>query len=165
MPDGRSPIRFARVDGAAIAYQTWGEGPTAVVAVPPLAQNIELAWERPEYRALFVRLGGFARVLHFDKRGTGASDRTDHMPTVDQRVEDLVAVMRAAGVDRAHLLGLSEGGPVAIALAATYPERVESLTLISSGGLGAEVSAGLRAGASPEAVYELLRRKVPGQAA
>ena len=128
----RSPIRFARVDGAAIAYQTWGTGPAEVVVVPPFAQNIELTWERPEYRALFARLGAFARVLHFDKRGTGASDRTARIPTVDQRVEDLVAVMDAAGVARGHLLGISEGGPVAIALAATYPERVESLAMFGS---------------------------------
>ena len=130
---GPSPIRFARVDGAAIAYQTWGEGPVDVVIVPPLAQNIELAWERPEYRAFFGRLGAFARVLHFDKRGTGSSDRTARMPTIDERVEDLVAVLEAAGFERAHVLGLSEGGPVAIAAAATYPERVETLTLFGSG--------------------------------
>jgi len=128
-----TPVRFARVDGVAIAWQAWGDGPASLVVVPPLAQNIELTWERPEYRALFARLGAFARVVHFDKRGTGASDRTDRMPTVDQRVEDLVAVMDAAEVGRAHVLGLSEGGPVAIALAATYPERVESLTLFGSG--------------------------------
>ena len=131
--EDRSPVRFARVDGAALAYQTWGTGPARVVVVPPLAQNIELTWERPEYRAFFARLGHFARVLHFDKRGTGASDRTGRMPTVDQRVEDVVAVMDAAGCDRAHVLGLSEGGSVAIALAATYPERVETLTLFASG--------------------------------
>jgi pimeloyl-ACP methyl ester carboxylesterase/DNA-binding SARP family transcriptional activator len=131
--EDRSPVRFARVDGAAVAYQTWGNGPAHVVAVPPLAQNIELTWERPEYQAFFARLGTFARVLHFDKRGTGASDRTDRMPTVDQRVEDIVAVMDAAGFDRAHLVGISEGGPVAIALAATYPERVETLTLYGCG--------------------------------
>jgi pimeloyl-ACP methyl ester carboxylesterase/DNA-binding SARP family transcriptional activator len=131
--EDRSPVRFARVDGAAIAYQTWGRGPARIVAVPPLAQNIELTWERPELRSFFERLGRFAHVLHFDKRGTGASDRTDRMPTVDQRVEELVAVMDAAGFDRAHLLGLSEGGPVAIALAATYPERVQSLTLAAAG--------------------------------
>jgi pimeloyl-ACP methyl ester carboxylesterase/DNA-binding SARP family transcriptional activator len=129
----RSPIRFARVDGAAIAFQTWGRGPARVVCVPPLAQNIELAWERPEYRAFFARLGHVGQLLHFDKRGTGASDRTEHMPTIDQRVEDLVAVMDAAGFERAHVLGLSEGGPVAIALAATYPDRVDSLTLLASG--------------------------------
>ena len=129
----RSPIRFARVDGAAIAYQMFGNGPTTVVTVPPMAQNIELLWERREFRSLFGRFATFARVLHFDKRGTGASDRAARMPTIDQRVEDLVAVMDAAGVGRAHLLGLSEGGPVAIALAATYPERVETLTLFGSG--------------------------------
>lgn len=127
-----SPIRFARVDGAAIAYQTWGSGSVDVVAVPPLAQNIELAWELPQYRAFFDRLGSFARMLHFDKRGTGASDRAARLPTIDQRVEDLVAVMDAAGLQRAHLLGLSEGGPVAVTLAATYPERVETLTLFGS---------------------------------
>lgn len=129
----RSPIRFARVDGVAIAYQTWGSGDVDLVVVPPLAQNIELAWERPEYQAFFGRLGSFARVLHFDKRGTGASDRTARMPTIDERVEDLRAVMDAAGVDRAHVLGISEGGPVAIALGATYPDRVESLALYGSG--------------------------------
>jgi len=132
-PEDRSPVRFARVDGAAIAYQTWGTGDVDVVVIPPFAQNIELTWERPEYRAFFARLGRFARMLHFDKRGTGASDRTEHMPTVDQRVEDIVAVMDAAGVGRAHLLGVSEGGPAAIALAATYPQRVQTLALFGSG--------------------------------
>lgn len=131
--DERSPVRFARVGGAAIAYQTFGTGPATVVCVPPFAQNIELTWERPEYRALFARLGSFAHVLHFDKRGTGASDRTERMPTVDERVEDLVAVMDAAGIERTHLLGISEGGPVAVALAATYPDRVQSLALLGSG--------------------------------
>jgi pimeloyl-ACP methyl ester carboxylesterase/DNA-binding SARP family transcriptional activator len=128
-----SPIRFARVDGVAIAYQTWGHGSVDVVAVPPYAQNIELAWELPAYRAFFARMGSFARMLHFDKRGTGASDRSARLPTIDQRVEDLVAVMDAAGLARAHLLGLSEGGPVALALAATYPERVETVALFGSG--------------------------------
>jgi pimeloyl-ACP methyl ester carboxylesterase/DNA-binding SARP family transcriptional activator len=129
----RSPVRFARVDGVAIAYQTFGTGTAPVVAIPPLAQNIELTWERPEYQRFFGRLGSFARVVHFDKRGTGASDRTDRMPTIDQRVEDVITVMDAAGVERAHLLGISEGGPVAIALAATYPDRVETLGLFGCG--------------------------------
>jgi len=128
-----APIRFARVGGVAIAFQTWGAGDVDVVIVPPLAQNIELAWERPEYQAFFGRLGSFARVLHLDKRGTGASDRTERMPTIDERVEDLLAVMDTADLERAHVLGLSEGGPVAIALAATYPDRVQTLTLFGSG--------------------------------
>ncbi|MBW3658216.1 MAG: alpha/beta fold hydrolase [Actinobacteria bacterium] len=128
-----SPVRYARVEGVSLAYQTWGEGPATIVAIPPMAQNIELMWERPEYRTMFDRLGSFARVLHFDKRGTGASDRTTRMPTIDERVEDVRAVMDGAGIQHAHLLGVSEGGPVALAFAATYPHRVDGVVLVSSG--------------------------------
>lgn len=130
---GPSPVRYARVGAVSLAYQTWGEGPATVVAIPPLAQNIELTWERPEYRRMLDRLGSFARVLHFDKRGTGASDRTMRMPTMDERVEDLRAVMDQAAVERTHLLGVSEGGPMALAFAATYPDRVDGVVLMSSG--------------------------------
>lgn len=126
-------MRYARVGGVSLAYQTWGSGPATVVAIPPLAQNIELTWERPEYRTTLERLGSFAQVLHFDKRGTGASDRTTHVPTMDERVEDLRAVMAHAGIERAHLVGLSEGGPMALALAATYPGLVEGVVLVNSG--------------------------------
>lgn len=128
-----SPVRYARVKGVSLAYQTWGSGPVTIVAIPPLAQNIELTWERPEYRTMLNRLGTFARVLHFDKRGTGASDRTTRMPTMDERVEDLRSVMDDAAIARAHLLGVSEGGPVALAFAATYPDRVDGVVLMSSG--------------------------------
>ena len=130
---GPSTVRYARVAGVSLAYQTWGAGDATIVAIPPLAQNIELTWERPEYRTMFDRLGSFAHVLHFDKRGTGASDRTARMPTMDERVEDLRAVMQHAGIQRAHLLGVSEGGPMALALAATYPDLAESVVLMSSG--------------------------------
>lgn len=126
-------MRYARVDGVSLAYQAWGSGPATIVAVPPLAQNIELTWERPEYRTMLERLGSFARVVHFDKRGTGASDRTARMPTMDERVEDLRTVMAHAGIGRAHLLGVSEGGPMALALAATYPDLVDGVMLVSSG--------------------------------
>jgi pimeloyl-ACP methyl ester carboxylesterase/DNA-binding SARP family transcriptional activator len=126
-------VRYARAAGLNLAYQTWGTGPAVVVAIPPMAQNIELMWERPEYRHMLDRLGSFARVLHFDKRGTGASDRTATMPTMDERVEDVRIVMDAAGVDVAHLLGVSEGGPAALVFAATYPERVAGVVLVSSG--------------------------------
>lgn len=128
-----SPVRYARVEGVSLACQVWGDGPATIVAIPPMAQNIELMWERPEYRTMLDRLGSFARVLHFDKRGTGASDRTTRMPTIDERVEDVQAVMDDAGIKRAHLLGVSEGGPVALAFAATYPHRVDGVVLISSG--------------------------------
>lgn len=127
------PVRYARVHGVSLAYQTWGGGPASIVAIPPMAQNIELTWERPEYRRMLSRLGSFASVLHFDKRGTGASDRTLRMPTMDERIEDLRAVMDDAGVERAHLLGVSEGGPVALAFAATYPARAEGVVLVGSG--------------------------------
>ena len=128
-----STVRYARIGGVSLAYQTWGTGPATIVAIPPLAQNIELTWERPEYRTMLDGLGSFARVLHFDKRGTGASDRTARMPTMDERVEDLRAVMAHADINRAYLLGVSEGGPMALALAATYPDLVDGVVLMSSG--------------------------------
>lgn len=129
---GPSSVQYARADGVSLAYQALGEGPPTIVAIPPMAQNIELMWERSEYRRMLERLGSFARLVHFDKRGTGASDRTAHMSTIDERVEDLRAVMDHAEVAVAHLLGVSEGGPVALAFAATYPQRVGSVALVSS---------------------------------
>lgn len=127
-------IRFAVApDGARIGYQDFGLDGPIVVAVPPMAQNIEAAWQHPLVREMFERFGSFSRWIHFDKRGTGVSDRRSHMPGIDERVEDLRAVMDAAEVDRAHVFGQSEGGPMALLFAATYPERVESLTLFGSG--------------------------------
>ena len=129
---GPSSVRYARANGVSLAYQTVGEGPPTIVAIPPMAQNVELMWERVEYRRMLERLGSFARLVHFDKRGTGASDRTVNLPTIDERVEDLRAVMDHAEVEDAYLLGVSEGGPVALAFAATYPERVRGVALVSS---------------------------------
>ena len=99
------------------------------MTIPPFAQNIELAWELPANRGMFERMGSFARIVQFDKRGTGASDRTVPVPGLDQRVDDARAVMDAAGVERAILYGLSEGGPMALLFAVTYPERVSGLIL------------------------------------
>ena len=127
------PIHFATSHGARIAYEFFGEGDHVVVSVPPMAQNIEVAWEQPLMRAMFERFGSFARFLIFDKRGTGSSDRTSKMPGLDERVDDLKAVMDHAGVDQAHIMGTSEGGPMAIMFAATYPERVQSLILNGTG--------------------------------
>ncbi len=136
------PIHFAPARGARIAYQVFGDGPATIVAIPPTAQNIEMAWDRPEIRRMFERFASFSRFLHFDKRGTGASDRRSHIPGIDERVEDLRAVMDHAGIERSHLFVASEGGPMAILFAATYPDRVESLTLWGSGAsmLPAELS-------------------------
>lgn len=118
-------MRFAQARGGRIAYQDFGSGPT-VVAVPPMAQNIELAWEWPEIRQMLNRFGSFCRWVQFDKRGTGASDRSQ-VPGLDERVDDLRAVMDDAEIDRAFLYGASEGGPMCILFAATYPDRVDGL--------------------------------------
>jgi pimeloyl-ACP methyl ester carboxylesterase/DNA-binding SARP family transcriptional activator len=131
---GTPPLRFAPATGGVrLAYQVFGEGPESVVAVPPTAQNIELAWEQPAIRRMLLRFATYCRYLHFDKRGTGCSDRRSRIGDVDERVEDIVAVMDHAGIERAHLMGTSEGGPMTLLLAATYPERVASVTLFGSG--------------------------------
>ncbi len=143
------PIQFATGRGGArLAYQIYGEGPP-MVTIPPTAQNIEAAWEWPAIRAMFERFGRFSRHLLFDKRGTGASDRVHHMSGLDERVDDLRAVMDAAGLARAWLFGASEGGPVTLMFAATYPDRVNGIIINGSGArtMPTDLSDGERAGA------------------
>ena len=127
-------IRFAQARGGRVAWQQWGEG-VDVLGVPPLAQNIELAWGWPDVVAMFERFGRIGRYLHYDKRGTGASDRVTSIPTLDERVDDMRAVLDDAGVERAHLMGNSDGGMTALLFAATYPERVHSVVLFGSGAM------------------------------
>lgn len=134
---GIPPVRFAEARGARLAFQTIGEGPD-VVAIPPTAQNIEVAWEWPHIREMLELQARFCRWTMFDKRGTGASDRRSEQPGLDERVEDLRAVMDSAGIERAFLYGASEGGPTCIMFAVTYPERVDGLILH---GTGARTSA------------------------
>jgi pimeloyl-ACP methyl ester carboxylesterase/DNA-binding SARP family transcriptional activator len=98
-----------------------------------MAQNIEVAWEWPELRAMFERFGSFSRYLHFDKRGTGCSDRRSHVAGIDERVDDVRAVMDHADIPKAHFFVQSDGGPMAMLFAATYPQRVESLVLSGTG--------------------------------
>ena len=130
MDTGFPPLRWATAsDGASIAYQVFGDGPIDVVVIPPMAQNMELLWERSEHRRMFERVGSFARFVHFDKRGTGCSDRTVPVPGIDQHVDDARAVMDAAGVERGVLYGISEGGPMAVLFSVTYPARVAGLVL------------------------------------
>lgn len=125
--------RFAPARGARLAYQVFGSGEHTVVAVPPTAQNIELSWEQPAIRAMLTRLASFCRYVHFDKRGTGCSDRRSRVADIDERVDDLRAVMDHAGIEHAHLFGNSEGGPMTLLFAATYPDRVDSLILAGTG--------------------------------
>ena len=129
MAIARPRTRYAESDGARIAYQSFGDGPRDIVVVSGFASHVDLAWDRPEFRAWFEGLAGFGRVVTFDKRGVGLSDRVETAPSLDQRVDDLLAVLDAAGVARAHLLGVSEGAPMSILFSATHPARVASLSL------------------------------------
>ena len=127
------PVHFAPARGGRIAYQIFGDGPVTIVAIPPSAQNIEAGWEWSPIARMLERFASFSRYVHFDKRGTGSSDRTSLVPGIDERVDDLRAVMDHAGIERAHLFAQSEGGPMTLLFAATYPDRVESITLHGSG--------------------------------
>jgi class 3 adenylate cyclase len=112
-----------------IAYQVTGEGPLDLIYVPGWVSNLDYAWEYPGYARVFERLGSFARLIRFDKRGTGLSDREVGFPTLEQRMEDVRAVMDAVGSEHAALLGTSEGGNLSALFAATYPERTVALIL------------------------------------
>jgi class 3 adenylate cyclase len=125
----RPETRYVEADGVPIGYQVYGAGKRTLIGVPGFAQNIDTIWENPESAAFFERLGSFCRVITFDKRGTGTSDRSIPPPSLDARVQDLVAVMRAESVDRAVIAGFSDGGTMAAFFAATYPERSEGLIL------------------------------------
>ena len=124
--------RYALSGDAHIAYQVFGEGDLDLVFVPGFVSNIEHYWEMPQVPDLLERLGSFARVVIFDKRGTGLSDRVSGPPPLEQRMDDMQAVMDAVGVERAALYGISEGGPASVLFAATYPERASALVLYGS---------------------------------
>lgn len=130
---GRSfaqPItQYAKSGDIRIAYQVFGEGPVNVVLAPPFVSSIENYWDEPETARWLLRMGGYARVVMLDKRGTGMSDPVAELPDLDERIGDIRAAMDAADMDRAAMIGMSEGGPVAALYAATYPERCSALVL------------------------------------
>ena len=126
-----SDIRYARSGDLNIAYQRFGSGPDVVI-IPGLVSNVELAWEQEVYRRVREYIGRYVRVLEFDKRGIGSSDRFEEAPTLQQRIDDIRAVMDAEGLERAHVLGLSEGGLMGQLFAALHPERVDRLVLVNS---------------------------------
>jgi class 3 adenylate cyclase/pimeloyl-ACP methyl ester carboxylesterase len=121
--------RYANSGDVAIAYQVSGTGPFDLIYAPPFVSHVELAWEVPSLAAFFRRLGSFCRLIRFDKRGTGMSDRVGSLPTLETRMDDLRAVMDAVGSRRAAIMGVSEGGSMAILFAATYPDRTWALVL------------------------------------
>ena len=110
-----------------IAYQAFGDGPVDLVFVPGFISHIELAWEEPYLARFLRRLAAFTRVIFFDKRGTGLSDPVSRPPGLGERMDDIRAVMDAAGSRRAALFGVSDGGCLCIAFAVAYPERSASL--------------------------------------
>ena len=127
--------RYAKSGDIRIAYQIVGDGPFDFIFVPGFVSNIDLFWELPEWANFFLRLAAFSRLILFDKRGTGLSDRAVGIATLEERMDDVRAVMDAVGSNRAALFGLSEGGPMSLLFAATYPERVHALVLYGSGAL------------------------------
>jgi len=124
--------RYARSGDISIAYQVIGDGPLTIVFVPGFVSNVEGTWEDPIAAGFFRRLATSRRLIMFDKRGTGLSDRVSDIPTINQRIDDVRAIMDAIDCDRAVFVGLSEGGPLATVFATTYPERTTALVLCSS---------------------------------
>lgn len=126
-------VRYVRRDGVSIAYQTWGRGPIDIVYVPGWVSHLELQWEHPLPAAFLERLGRFARVLCFDKRGTGLSDRMEGSPPLEERMNDVRSVMAAEGSEQAVLFGVSEGAPMCALFAAKHPELTRGLVLYGGG--------------------------------
>src|ERR1019366_8518458 len=132
LPDSSTWVpetRYARNGDVHIAYQVFGEGELTFVGLPGIVSNVEVMWEDPEARRWLTGLASFARIVQYDKRGQGMSDRDSGVPTLDDRLGDLTAVLDAVGADRVGLGGISEGGTTAAMFAATYPERVSQLFL------------------------------------
>jgi len=130
--DGVGDTSYASCGELSLAYQVFGDGPVELVVVGPFATHVELFWTQPEFKAFFDHLSTFCRVLLFDKAGVGLSDPVPRVRTLDERASEIEAVMDAAGVGQAALLGLSEGGPAATVFAATRPRRTRALILCST---------------------------------
>src|SRR4051795_3215494 len=125
---------YAKSGDVSIAYQVVGDGPVDLVLVLGFATHLEIQWEAPPFARFFERISSFSRLILFDKRGTGLSDPVAEAPTLEQRVDDVRAVMDAAGSERAALFGVSEGGPMSVLFAATHPERASALVLYGAMG-------------------------------
>ena len=145
--------RYAKSGDVNIAYQVVGDGPFDLIHVPPFVSNLELQWEDPAERRYFERLASFCRLIMFDKRGTGLSDRVA-VATLEERMDDLRAVMDDVGSQRAVVFGSSEGGALSVLFTTTYPDRVSALVLYGAyprlawasdypEGIAEEASAGL----------------------
>lgn len=134
LPRAKYDVRYAQNGDVNIAYQVVGDGPVDIVFVMGWVSHLEYFWEEPRFTAFLNRLASFSRLIIFDKRGTGLSDRVplEYLPNLEQRMEDVHAVMDAVGSKRAVLVGVSEGGPMCSLFAATYPERTSALVMIGT---------------------------------
>ena len=126
--------RYVKTDGGYVGYQVFGSGPLNLLFIPNWSHNIDVMWQEPSLARYLERLGSFARVICFNNRGSGVSDPVPiaAIPNIDTWMDDVRAVLDAADADQAAIIGDTEGGPVAIVFAATFPERVSSLVLVNS---------------------------------
>jgi class 3 adenylate cyclase len=132
MPSGIPETHYAKSGDVNIAYQVVGDGPLDLVLVSGFVSHLDLDWEEPRMAHFLRRLASFSRLIRFDKRGTGLSDRPGGLPDLETRMDDVRAVMDAVDCERAALLGYSEGGPMCCLFAATYPMRTSALVLYGS---------------------------------
>ena len=143
--------RYAKSGDVHIAYQVFGQGPVDLVLSPPFVSNVEYLWTHPDFSRWFLRLGDYVRVAMFDKRGTGMSDRVTDLAGLDERMDDIRAVMDATGMKQAALLGICDGRPMSALFAATHPDRCRALVPY-----GSPVRSPLRS-MTPEAFAALLK--------
>jgi class 3 adenylate cyclase len=127
-----SETRYARSGETSVAYQVLGHGPTDLIYVPGFLSHLEWNWQYPPAARFLERLASFSRLIVLDKRGTGLSDPVDGVPTLEERMDDVRAVMDAVGSERATLLGVADGGPLCLLFAAAYPERTSALALYAA---------------------------------
>lgn len=128
----RPATRYAKSGSVSVAYQVLGDGPGDLIVVPGFVSHVEVAWEEPRLARFLSRLASFSRLIVFDKRGTGMSDPVLAPPSMDERMDDIRAVMDAAGSKRAALFGISEGGTLSLLFARAHPERAQSVVLYGS---------------------------------
>jgi len=150
--------KYAKCGDISIAYQVAGDAPLDLIIVPGGVSNIEVFWELPDFAAWIMRLASFCRVILFDKRGFGTSDR-DVDSTLEERMEDIHAVLDAVGSSRAAVYGLSEGGALAMLFAATYRERVHALVLDASFAR-ATAAPDYPEGVEQQRVFEAMRKTI-----
>src|SRR5215217_1960815 len=139
------PTQYARSGDLSVAYQVIGDGPRDLIYVPGIVSHVEFLHELPGYSEFLDGLASFARLIAFDKRGNGLSDRVARAPTLEERMDDIRAVMDAVASERTTLFGVSEGGPISLLFAATYPTRVEAIvlyeTFVKYGGVPGELES------------------------